>query len=161
MTQRIAKTIRFETSSDNLLKILTDLTFQVDREKAQGAVDASVKVLSQVGDKLEYEVHTTEYAKGLTGIDKTKTEKGLCTYKWNLADMTASWLYVGPFGEKVKVWGNMKIIPQGQASELVSDFNVDIKIPLVGGKIEKVVAGEADKSWDNHDNLVRDYIARL
>jgi Protein of unknown function (DUF2505) len=161
MAKKIAKTIHFETSPENLLAILTNLDFQVDREKAQDAVEASVKVISQDDNKIVYDVFTKEYAKSVKGIDKTKTDDSTCTYTWDLNQMTASWDYVGPYGSKVKVWGNMKIIPAGDYADLYSDFNVDIKIPLIGGKIASVVVSKANEQWNRHDDLVREYIKKV
>ncbi len=68
-------TFHFDASPDKLLEVLIDPGFQDARERAQGAVGAVVKDVKRTDAEFIYELDTTEYAKSLTGLDKTKTEK--------------------------------------------------------------------------------------
>jgi len=159
MAKKSARTFSFDASPERFLELMIDPGFQVAREKVQAAKDAEVVELERTDSKLRYEVRTTEYGKGLTGVDKSKTEQTLSVYEWDLDNKTASWTWSGPYGKKVKVWGHLAIRPVGTGVQLDSDFNVDVKIPLIGGKIEKAVIKETEKGWGRYENVIKEWLA--
>ena len=151
----------FNCSPETLLKVVTHPDFQVARSRALDHPAASVKEISRTDERLVFEVHCTEYAKGVTGIDKSKTEQTVTTYDWNLKTLRGSWSYEGPQGKRVKVSGDMKIDAAGDQAHLVQHFNVEVKIPLVGGKIEGLVIKGSDKFWPTFEKLISDFIPKV
>ncbi len=161
MAKRFEKTTRYEASADTLLRVLTDSDFQVAREKSNGALECTVQTVPAASGTLVLKVGTVEYARGVTGIDRSKTERATSTYTWNLAAREASWTYVGAQGERARVWGKIRIVPAGATCSVSEEFNVEIKIPLLGGQIEKMVIAEVEKVWARYEGVVREAIARL
>ncbi|MBM4371570.1 MAG: DUF2505 domain-containing protein [Deltaproteobacteria bacterium] len=160
MAQKKERTFRFDASPDRLLAVLTDPAFQEAREKAQGAVGAVVKDVKRTATEHVYELDTTEYAKTLTGVDRSKTEKTWSRYEWDLARMRCTWHWEGPHGKKAATWGNLRISPAGGGSQLEADFNIEVKVPLIGGKIEKLVIQEVDAGWVRYEKVIREWLAR-
>ena len=160
MAQSKATTFRFDTSPDKLLEVLLDPDFQVAREKVQGSVSATVKDLRRTDAEYNYEVHTVDYAKTLTGIDRKKTETATCTYEWDLSRMRCVWDWVGPHGRKARTWGNLRISPAGGGATMDLDFNIDIKVPLVGKKIENLVLKEVEPGWVRYENVIREWLSK-
>ncbi len=160
MAKRSEHIVKFKTDPGRLLEILVDEQFQVRRERAQGAVSASVSNYKKTDTQVTYDVHTVEYAKGITGVDKTKTENAVAHYTWDLSTMSCKWTYVpqNSFADRVKVWGTLKINPSGVDSQLVSDFNIEVKIPLIGGKAESMVLAEVEPGWARHDEVVNEML---
>lgn len=157
MAKRDEKTFRFEVSPDKLLEVLIDEEYQVARQKSQGALEVNVKEVSRTDDRFVFEVHAKEYVRGVTGVDKSKTEINVTTYDWDLKAKRGSWKHSTSHGDRVKVWGNVQIQPDGENSKLVNDFNVEIKIPLMGGQVEKKVMKEVGKSWADYENVIREF----
>ena len=162
MAQELKKKQTFPTSPDALLEILTDPDFNVDREKAQGALEATYLEKTRDSGKVVGVVSTVEYARGMTGIDKSKTEKNVTTYNWNLTAKGCTWTYESdsPFNDKFRVSGGMKISGARTSAILDSTVTVSISVPLVGKKIEKMVLKEIDQAWSNFDRVVENYIAK-
>ena len=160
MAKRDQKTFHFEVSPDKLLEVLIDQEYQVARQKSQGALEVNVKEVSRTDDRFAFEVHAKEYARGITGVNKSKTEINVTTYDWDLKAKRGTWKHSTSQGDRVKVWGSVQIQPDGENSRLVNDFNVEIKIPLVGGKIEKMVMKEVGKSWGAYENVIREFIKK-
>jgi hypothetical protein len=160
MAKRDEKTFRFEVSPDKLLEVLIDEEYQVARQKSQGALEVNVKEISRTDERFVFEVHAKEYARGITGVDKSKTEINVSTYDWDLKAKRGTWKHSTSQGERVKVWGSVQVQADGENSKLVNDFNLEIKIPLVGGKIEKMVMKEVAKSWDNYQNVIREFLKK-
>lgn len=161
MAKRHAQTSYYNYPPELVFKVLMDPEFQVAREKAHDNPDARVEEVSRTDTRYVYKVHTTEYAKGITGIDKSRTEMTVTTYEWDLRGMKCTWTYVGAQSKRVKVWGAMSVKASGEGTEVPSDFNVDISIPLVGGKVEKVVIDEAVKGWPRWERVVNEFCERL
>ena len=160
MAQSKATTFRFDASPDALLGVLIDPDFQVAREKVQGSVGAVVTDVRRSDTEYVYQVKTTDYAKTLTGIDRSKTETALCTYEWDLSRMRCVWNWEGPHGKKARTWGNLRISPAGGGATLELDFNIDVKVPLVGRKIEQLVLREVEPGWVRYEAVIREWLAR-
>ncbi len=160
--QSLKKERNVTCSPDKLLAVLTNPEFEVAKQKdVSGALDASVKETKRTDSELAYEIHSTEYAKGMTGLDKSKTESIVIKTRWNLKERHAEWTWEGPHGKKVAVSGSMHIKAQGEHSFLLSTLDVEVKFPLVGGQVEKMVVKEIDKTWGKFDALVDAYISKL
>ena len=157
MAKRDEKIFRFEVTPEKLLEVLIDEEYQIARQKSQGALEVNVKEISRTDDRFVFEVHAKEYARGITGVDKSKTEINISSYDWDLKTKRGTWTHSTSQGDRVKVWGSVQIQPDGDNSRIVNDFNIEIKIPLVGGKLEKMVMKEVAKGWDNYENVIREF----
>ncbi|MBN2725061.1 MAG: DUF2505 family protein [Deltaproteobacteria bacterium] len=143
-----------------LIDILTNPEFEVEREtSANGSVKAVVNETRRTDSELEYEIITTEYVKGVTGIDKSKTEDNRYVYTWNLKNFSCDWVYtMKSQGSRVKVFGSISL-HDNNGTDIKNIINVEIKIPLVGGKIEKMVMSEIEKGWGKYDEILDRWIA--
>lgn len=159
MAKRSVHTIHFTHSPDVVLGVLTDPEFNVANFKAQGNPEAKVTEVSRTDERLVLRADVTEYAKGLTGVDKSKTEPSATTYEWDLSAKSGSWTYKGPHAQ-ARVWGAIRVAPDGGGAVLTEEFNVEVKVPLVGGKIEKMVMKEVDKFWPTYEKLIQDFCDR-
>ena len=157
MSTKTQNVIRFDFSTDELLQILLDPDFQIAREKAMGSLEARVEEKSRTDDRVQFEVHTKDYARGMTGIDRSKTEDNRVDYDWDLKAKKASWTYHGASNKMAKVWGSIQIDADGDGARLTNFFEVEVKVPLMGGKIEKMVLKEVDKSWPKYEKAIRKF----
>lgn len=153
------KTLTVDLDPDRLVEVLTAPEFQEAREKAQDALEVSYKELRREGDKLVYEVHVTQYARTKTGVDKSKTEQAVTTYDWDLTARRATWVYVDPHSDRVTVKGSVRVEPKGAGSTLVDDMEVSVKVPLVGGQIEKLIVKEVAKGWPKYEAVLQKAVA--
>jgi hypothetical protein len=153
-------TQEYDCSADILYGIITSGDFHKERSALLDNPKTEIKEIEQTETVRRFEVHATEYAKGLTGIDRSKTEQSVGSYTCDLVHRTVTWNYVGPQGKRVKVWGDMAVTETSRGARVKQNFNVDIRIPLVGGKIEKLVAKKAAELWPRYENLVDEWVAK-
>lgn len=158
--QSLKKERTVSCSADTLVSVLTLPEFEIEKQKkASGALDATVKEIRRNEEEYVYEVHSMEYAKGVTGIDKSKTESIVIKTRWNLKERHAEWTWEGPYGKKVAVSGMMQVKPiDDHHCSLLSTMDVEVKIPLVGSQVEKMVLREVEKNWPKFDELIDTYI---
>lgn len=161
MSTQSKRTMKFENPPETIFKVLTDPEFMKTNFIKQGHVNAVIREKSRSQDRLVLEAEVTEYAKGVTGIDKSKTEISYTVFTWDIAKRTAEWTYRSPHGERVKAWGSIRIEPAGGGTQLTEIFNIEIKIPLVGGRIEKTVISKADEHWPAYEELVKTFCAKM
>ncbi len=160
--QSLKKERTVNCSADKLVSVLTHPEFEIEKQKkASGAIDATVKEIRRNDEEAVYEIHSTEYAKGVTGVDRSKTESIVIRMRWNLKERHSEWTWEGPHGKKVAVSGTMQVKPVDENHcTLISTMDVEIKIPLVGSQVEKMVIREVEKNWPNFDQLVDAWILK-
>ena len=160
MSSQAINRMQFDQDPDAIFKVLASAEFQKQNLLNQGNPAVEIEVADPAGDVLKMVANVTEYAKGVAGVDKSKTEQTRTDFRWNLKDRVCEWTHESAQGKRVKVWGRVEARPSGSGTELIEEFNLDIKIPLLGGKIEKMVIKEAKKYWPKYEALVREYLAK-
>ncbi len=149
----------YPISAEGLLAIMTSEEYQVSNIESQPQNKSGKYVeLSRDDKKMEFRIDTVEWAKKMTGaLDKTKTEDTYTITTWNLEEMNAKWEYFGA-QKQAKVWGTIDIVPKGNEAEMTNTFNIEISIPVISGKIEKIVIKEVGKHWPAYEEKVMEFI---
>lgn len=155
--KRDENVMRVDLEPDALVEILNSEEYHAARESSKGALSVRFEERDRTETRHVFEVHTEVYARGLTGIDRSKRERQKLRYEWDLTTRKGSWTFTSSHGERVKVWGNVRVEPDGEGSRLFNDFNIDVKIPLVGGQVEKKVMSEVKKGWGSYERTVREF----
>ena len=162
MAKKGSMTSRFDVTPDLLLRVLIDEDFQRAQQKNDPAVvDATMKEISRTEDRFVFEIHATEYSRGMMGIDKSKTEQSVTTYDWDLKARRGTWKYLGAQSDRVKASGVDSIEPDGEKARLRSEYTIEVKIPLVGSKIEGFVVKEIQEARPKFEATVREYCQKL
>jgi hypothetical protein len=161
MAKKSVQTFRLNHPADLVLKVLTSDEFLVANFKMQDNPAAVVKERSRTDTQLVLDAEVTEYAKGMTGVDRSRTEVTQTVYEWDLKARRSSWTYASPHGKRVKVWGQTHIEEAGSGCVVTEEFNCNVKIPLVGGKVEKIVLKEVDKYWPQYEKLLNQWAEKL
>ncbi|MBN1769962.1 MAG: DUF2505 family protein [Deltaproteobacteria bacterium] len=161
----MAKTLRkvktFDASPDALLAAVTDPEFVKRRMKPGTSAGAAVREVSRDERRLVQELDSDDYARTRTGgIDRTRIEPSVTHYEWDLAARTCVWTWRGPQDARVGLRGRIAVRAAGAGSELETVFEVDVRIPLIGGLIERVIAGELEEDLPRFEQEVRAALAR-
>ncbi len=159
MASLSSRTMHFDCTPELLLEVITAPDFHEANLENQGNPKATVHERSRTDDRLIFEAEVEEYAKGVKGINKKKIEVTWTTFTWNLRGKTAEWIYKGPHA-RAKVYGDIRISGSGERSTLTENFHVNIKIPLVGRGIEKIVIRETEAYWPKYEVLINEFIQK-
>lgn len=150
----------YDCTADTLYGIITSADFHKERSALLDNPQTEIRETELTDTLRRFEIHTTEYAKGLTGVDKSKTEQSVSYYTCDLKQRTVKWEYHGSQGKRAKVWGDMAVTETAKGARVKQNFNVDIKIPLLGGKIEKMVAQKTAEFWPRYEKLVDSWVEK-
>jgi hypothetical protein len=162
MARHLTQTARIPRTPDEVLATLSDPEVLADQARLQGAVEARVEETARDGRRLVQVVHVQEYARGLTGVDKSRTDPASTTYEWDLAERACRWRYLGVRGERVGLRGSITIRPApgepaeaARVSEVTYAFDIDVRVPLVGALIERLIAAEVEKGSQAYAQYLR------
>jgi hypothetical protein len=161
MAKSITKRFVVDASPDRLLEVLTSAAFHEEHERMQeDTVEATYHEISRTDERRVFEVRCTKYGRGLTGIDRSKTEPSATRSEWDLRTRRSEWSVRMAHGDRVRVWGTNRIEPAGDGASLTTEYNVDIKVPLIGGKIEKLALSAIEARQPAFERLVRKHCAQ-
>jgi hypothetical protein len=161
MAKTSTNVMRLDYPADVAVAALSSPEFQEENFKNQGNPDAHVEEVSRTDTRLELKAKVTEYAKGVTGVDKSRTEQTTTDFVWDLEHRTARWTYDSPHGDRVIVSGDIKVDEAGQGCQVTEHFNVEVRIPLMGGKIEKMVIQEVESYYPKYEALLKKHCSRI
>ncbi len=151
----------FDASPDALLRVLTNGNFQqAQRELDQAVVGAKYKEVSRTDDRLVFELRSTEYERGVRGLNKKKTIQSVTRVTWDLKARRGTWTYSSAGYDRFTLSGTHRVESAGEKARFVSEFTVSVKVPLLGKKIEGMIIDGMGKGRDNYDDLVRSYLKK-
>ena len=159
MAKVSSRTMRFAHSPQAVMEAITRPDFHEANLTNQGNPKVTVREQSRTEDKLVFEAEVEEYAKGVKGINKNKTETTWTIFNWDLKRRRAEWTYRGVHS-RAKVWGDISIVPDGDGASLTENFHVEIKIPLVGRGVEKIVIRETEAFWPKYEQLINEFLTQ-
>lgn len=160
MTSTLHHERQYSVPADVLFEIVSDPEFLAARHQRQGAVAARVRELARHETRLVHEVETDEYAHTMKGVDTRRIETASTRYDWDLPGQRGSWEYSGSRGKRLRIAGRIAVMPAGNESRLVSDFEVQVRAPLIGRLIEKRILAEIEASLGGVEDLTEEFCAR-
>lgn len=107
---------------------------------------ASFKPIAEGPDRKAFEIHYVEYRRTKTGkLDTSGTARAVTESVYRHQDRTLRWVYKGP-EKRVSIAGTYRLEPAGEQTRVFHETDIDVRIPVVGGRIAKVIAKEFGKA---------------
>ncbi|BAX90863.1 DUF2505 domain-containing protein [Mycobacterium shigaense] len=140
----------YQDSVEEVLQAFTDEAYWLARLAASGVDDAKLELL-EPGDNGALEVVTLQivHSDKLPGMISQLHRGDLCIRReesWGpVTDGTASSTFSGSVaGAPAKVSGTATLFPAAESggSRLECQLTVHVRIPLIGGKLEKIIGTE-------------------
>ena len=124
---------RYNASSDVVLKMMTDKKFHCDRLEMQGQKDYEI-----VSHKSDSKTFSIKFKRKTMAVSVQHEDI------WNLGTKKGR-VVVELQGMPVEMTADMSLRDEGKGCVLTYEWNINSKVPLVGGKIEKSIAAENEK----------------
>jgi len=138
-------------------------SFQLEVERARvEVVSTAYHVTERSESSLCFEIRSVEYKRTkLGGIDRSGTLDAVTRCRWSAKDHALSWEYAGGAGERVKLSGVYRL-HAGEVegpTNVTYEMNIDVRIPLIGGQIAKLIAREFENTWPRYQAILRRHTA--
>ena len=148
---------------ENVAKVLLSEEYVIEEIMLrEGMVSDRYELVSESDDEKVYKVHSVEYKRKKTGgLDKSQTINSLTNYRWKARNKTLAWDYHGDGGDRFGLSGIYTLTPQGEKTQMRHDITIEIRIPLIGKQIEKLVIKEFEQPDPRYRKLMESHLEKL
>ena len=132
--------IRYDASPADVYAMLADPAFRQKSCDAMGVLSADIRI-EPVGDGMKVVIDQVQPTQGIPSFAKKltgDTTRAIQTEEWS--DPTRATLVVETPGKPMEVHGTLTLQPDGDGTVEVFEGEAKAKVPLIGGKLESVVA---------------------
>lgn len=142
---KISHSVRYDAPVADVYAMLTDPDFREEATRAQGALSSTVDVR---GAEVRIEIVRTNddipaFARKLTGETSTAHQSESWADDAYEADFS-----VKPVGLPASIHGTRRLVEDGDATLDTFEGEAKCSIPLVGGKIEGILADKLREGWN-------------
>jgi hypothetical protein len=145
---RFQHTSSYDAPAADVYAMLTDPTWREKVGTAQGVVSTSVTVTPEgegsriVIDQVQNTANLPAIAKKIAG----DTTRAVVTEVW--ASPTQGTIEIVAPGKPTRATGTVSLIEEGATTRHVTDLEVTVKVPLVGGRLENLMADNIRKGLE-------------
>jgi hypothetical protein len=159
---------RFHEIGAPLPKVLAAITSEgynlaIARLREEVA-EASYRELERSAQRVRYEVTNREYARNKLGkLDRARTAAAVIESEADLEAGRIEWRYrTEEGGGRIQLAGRYQLGARGSdRTSVQSEITIEVKIPLLGGAIAKMIAGSVEKSARREMELLEEHARRL
>jgi hypothetical protein len=156
MSTRLTKTLTYDATAEAVTAMLDDQEFRqevLERQRVlrgSATVDGDVVTIEQVRSADDI----PSFAKKFVG------DEILIVQTENWTSPTSADVRLTIPGKPGEAVGTLELVESGGTTTESIDLDVTVKIPLVGGKIEQLVAGIVSSALDIEQKVGREWLAR-
>jgi hypothetical protein len=145
---RVTHEVRYDASVDDVYTMLTDPVFRERAARAQGSttVDVSIEGGSVTIDMVSPNTDIPAFARKLTGA----SVHAIQAEDW--ADRSAGFTITTP---KIPagLHGTRTLVADGRGCRDTFEGEAKAQLPLIGGKLEKLLAEKLKEGWDTEHGV--------
>ncbi len=157
----IRNTDRLDSSPDRVSELFCTEAFQLAAHSAREDVaSARFEVIDDDERRRTIAVRCQQYRRKKTGgLDRKHTDDTAIIYRWDRQERRAVWHFEGPDADKIRIGGVTTFEAEGDGTLVVESVHIEVRLPLIGKLIERVVAKGIDRTFHANKNLIRDLLA--
>ena len=145
---KVVRTLRLDAPRDRVASALCCEAFNVETERRrEGVVSTRFELLEETDARVVFELHTIEYKRNKLGrLDKSATFPSVTHSVHEVAAHELRWKYIAGDGmaKRIKLSGIYSLRAEDAGTLLSHEIEVEVDIPLIGGRIAKLMAKELD-----------------
>ena len=150
--------LSYDASPVDVFEMLADPAFREKVGEALGVVSADI-VLERNGDGFTLTNDQVQRTEGLPSFAKKfagDTTRVIQTEEWS--SPTAGTLRIDAPGKPTSMAGTIELVPDGAGTVEVVELEIKAKVPLVGGKLESLMAAQVRDGMDTEREVGRAWL---
>ena len=159
MARRIEHHTTSPHSAEKVFGAMVDETYLRDRLAAVGGNDAELVTFSSAGERTSYQLRQGVPAEHLPSIAKSLLGGDLVIQRVENWAAGAGTVEVTINGVPGRLEGAFTITGNGSGSKLTLTGEVKVSIPLMGGKLEKLIAEQVAVLLDKESEFTSEWLA--
>ncbi len=156
---RLTHELRYDATPDEVYGMLADPAFREATCRAMDVVSVEV-TLTETDEGFDLVVDQVQRTDDLPSFARTfagSTTRAVQRETW--ADRTGAQLAIEAPGTPSDVRGTISLQPDGDGTREVVDLELKIKVPLIGGKLEKLLAEKITGGLDTEQRVGAAWLA--
>jgi hypothetical protein len=139
--------LSYDASLDEVFAMLSDPAFREQVAEAQEVVSVDVRLtptddgFTLISDQVQNTENLPAIAKKITG----DTTQAVITEEWT--SHTSGSISITAPGKPTAASGTITLAPDGDGTVEIVELDVKVKVPLVGGKLEKLMADNIESGF--------------
>ncbi len=139
--------LSYDASPDAVFAMLSDPAFREQVAEAQDVVSVDVRMtptddgFTLINDQVQNTKDLPAIAKKIAG-DKTQA---VITEEWS--SHTSGSISITAPGKPTAAQGTISLAPDGDGTVEIVELDVKVKVPLIGGKLEKLMADNIESGF--------------
>ena len=156
---KFRKELAYDAAPEDVFAMLSDPAFREKVARAQDVVSVEVRLtpsgggFSLVNDQVQNTAGLPAIAKKIAG----DTTQAVITEEWTGAGGGS--ISITAPGKPTKADGTITLSPAGTGTTEVVELEVKVKVPLIGGKLEQLMADSIDSGFDVEHQVGRAWLA--
>ncbi|WP_188111413.1 DUF2505 domain-containing protein [Nocardioides antri] len=148
---RFQHTSSYDAPVDAVFAMLTDARWREKVAEARGVVSSDVTVTPEGPESSGYRIviDQVQDTAGLPAIAKKitgDTTRAVVTEVWT--SPTAGTIEILVPGKPTKATGTVSLVSDGASTRHVTDLELTVKVPLIGGRLEQLMADDIGKGLE-------------
>ncbi|WP_158296619.1 DUF2505 domain-containing protein [Nocardioides albidus] len=141
---RYSRELAYDAAPEEVFAMLADPAYRKKVGAAQGVVSIEVDLtpsgagFTLVSDQVQDTAGLPAIAKKIAG----DTTRAVVREEW--ADPTSGTIEITAPGKPTKATGTVRLAPSGSGTTYVQELDVVVKVPLIAGKLERLMADNID-----------------
>jgi uncharacterized protein YndB with AHSA1/START domain len=151
--------LSYDATPDEVFEMLADPAFRERVSTAQEVVSADVAIdrtgegFSLTNDQVQRTAGLPSFAKKFTG----ETTRAIQVEDW--PDRHGGSLRIDAPGKPSSITGTIALLPDGDGTTEVVELDVKVKVPLIGGKLEGLLADTIRKGIEIEQEVGRAWLS--
>ncbi len=145
---RFRHELSYDAPPETVFGMLADPEFRRASCKAQGAISADVQ-LQRDGDGFDLVIDQEQSTKDLPSFARTfagDSTQAIQREVWS--GPTGGTISIEAPGKPTNATGTIRLEPAGSGTREVVELDIKVKVPLIGGKLEKLIAEKVAAGMD-------------
>ena len=157
---RFRHELDYDAPPDQVFEMLADPDFRRAACEAQDVISADVQ-LKRDGDGFTLVVDQLQRTDDLPGFARTFAgESTQAVQRETWTGREGGSLEIEAPGKPTKMSGTIRLEPNGSGTTEVVELEIKVKVPLIGGKLEKLMAEKVKAGMDAEHGVGVDWLSR-
>lgn len=147
-SMKLRHEISYDAPLADVFAMLSDPAFRQASADAMGVISADVTITPN-GEGINVHIDQVQVTEGLPGFAKKfagGTTRAVQTEKW--ASPEGGTITIETPGKPTSIQGTLSLTESGGVTTETLDVDLEVRVPLIGGRLESMMAGLVTKGMD-------------
>jgi hypothetical protein len=151
----------FPVSWDKLAATYAQQDFYVQKQKSGGALSVDIVKWNATDKEITWQARVSEKSRLPSFLRKEDVDTYTDDSRLDLESKILTWKVTpGRGADKFFLSGRVSFRPKGETTDAIFEIEMEVRVPLVGSKAEKLALAESEQETARQVAFIRDWVTR-